>query len=458
MRIPLFIATLFLLSLVVNLHAQDSLPKPIQFTVHAEALARQHWYSINAGVSQPQAIKYRRQVSTQLPITFDTVTDNPFPHGAMYVAVKTLTNYKNKLWLAADLYGEYRGFSYGTFNVKNNIVLFPVVALSAKDTLHIRHANLFADGKLGQFLNERTGEGLMMYNLDVQGMQLRLRYRNSRVGLSIYGDLYGAIGLRIDDYTEFSFEQLSRNDSSRYGLSLTLAAPPDDRDKYHSYFSVYGSISFDNRLRIYSQLGYIPVYHNSFFPAAFNRQLGWVAGIEKTAAPGRFIFQNKTELRYYGQTFNIFHFDPKFRYRDSASNQYEMYANTVGKFLYPLRKFDTPFSQWMVYTEYSGCNIWSLSSTGQIGYWLSKKFLVQADYDLNAIRAVVDKIYFIGPDEKRNSFFIYPFFKSSFEYAFLKEAYVSIFITNKSMNLDLSYPTHYLHNKPFVGIEFYCSI
>lgn len=456
MRIPTTMAAFLLLTSILK--AQDSLQKPLRITVNAELMGRQHYYSVNALIHQPAMIKYRRQLSTQLPINFDTITDNPFRHGAMYIAAKSTVQFKNKIFLSADLYGEYRGFSYGTFDVKNNLVVFPVIALAGRDSFHIGHHIIFADGKVGQFLNERLDEGLMIYNLDVQGTQIRLRNKNTRFGFTIYGDLYNAIGLNIDDLKEFSLEQLARNDSVRFGVSLTLAAPPYAPAKYHSYFSAFGSASFSKSIRIYSQLGFLPVYKNTYFDQNFLTQIAFVVGVEKDIRGKRISLANRTELRYYGQNFNLLHSDPLFRYRDPASNKYEMYANTVGRFLYPLRKFDTPFSQWAVFTEYVGCNVWALTSSGDVSYMFANNLSLRLDYDLNAIRAVIDKIYSTDPGESRLSFFVYPYFKTSFQYFLLKEANVAIFVTNKSMSLDLSYPTHYLNRNPFVGIEFYCKI
>ncbi|HEX7846226.1 MAG TPA: hypothetical protein VF476_10545, partial [Chitinophagaceae bacterium] len=141
-----------------------------------------------------------------------------------------------------------------------------------------------------------------------------------------------------------------------------------------------------------------------------------------------------------------------------AANEIEMYANTTGKYLYPLRKFDTPFSQWAVFTEYSGYNLWALSCTGQLEYSLDKKFSLMLDYDLNAITAKLDKGFGINPGEERRSSFIYPFFKSGFRYSPIREFYFSVYVTNKAMNLDIGYPTLYLAKKPFVGVELNCRL
>src|SRR5439155_8027663 len=127
-------------------------------------------------------------------VGFDTVTDNLLVHGALYGVLKTSTVVSDKLLVNADLYGEYRGISYGTYN-KNNIVLFPVIEIKANDTVQLGKHPLVISGKLGQFLNEKLDEGLMIYNIDLQGAQVKFRYANTQLAYTVYADLVNAIGL-----------------------------------------------------------------------------------------------------------------------------------------------------------------------------------------------------------------------------------------------------------------------
>jgi hypothetical protein len=133
-----------------------------------------------------------------------------------------------------------------------------------------------------------------------------------------------------------------------------------------------------------------------------------------------------------------------------------MYNNTIGKYLYPIRKFDTPFSQWSVFTDYLGYNVFGASVTGNIAYKTSKKFSFHVDYDINGIYAKRDKIF--DDPSPRISSFIYPFFKTAIRYYPTKEGYISFFVANRTMNLDLGYPTQYLLRKPFAAVEFHIDI
>jgi hypothetical protein len=139
------------------------------------------------------------------------------------------------------------------------------------------------------------------------------------------------------------------------------------------------------------------------------------------------------------------------RYRQPAANSYETYANTVGDYLYPLRKFNTPFSQWAVYTEYIYHSICSLNLRGSMVKPLNKKLLLSLQYDLNYIRAK-DNFDNLNPAPKLLSNFIYPFFTAGLSYKVIEEVEASFLLTNQSMNLDINYPTHYLLSHPTLGI------
>jgi hypothetical protein len=455
-----FTVILFTLFFPHLLKAQDSTLKKLAFTAGFETLARQHLYPSYTSVAlQPDVIRKLRRTVTSLPINFDTVTDNPFRHGAMYVAVKTTATYKNKIRLNADIYGEYRGFSYGTFNKHNNLVLFPVLSVQVKDTIDLGKEQVIAEARIGQFLDERLDEGIMIYNIDLQGSQFKLRHRNSRVVFTIYGDLYNAIGLGVDDLKSLSYEHLFKSDSARVGASWVIAGPPYAPARYHSYFNLFGRVTTRKGFDFYAQFSYTPYRIKNIFEGLrrFHKEMAAVAGIQHRIETSRFRWSNRIEARYYGTAYNFFHHESKLLYRDSASNTYEMYGNTVGEYLYPLRKFDTPFSQWAVFTEYTAHQVSAVTINGELDYRLHQKLSLRFAYDINAIHARLDEIVYSSSNQ-RASFFVYPFFKTAVAYTPVKECHFSVFIANRSMNLDVSYPTHYLHRKVFFGGELYIRI
>lgn len=177
-----------------------------------------------------------------------------------------------------------------------------------------------------------------------------------------------------------------------------------------------------------------------------------LAGTEQKFVSKKLSFSNKVEARYYGMYYNFSHLNQKLRYRQPATDIFTMYANTVGEYLYPLRKFNTPFSQWTVFTEYNGYAVWGLSATGELATHIVPRVDVNLKYDINLIHATQDKIFY-QPQEDRTSSFVYPFIKLGINYFPLPECKAEFFITNKTMNLDIHYPSAYLLKRLFVGVS-----
>lgn len=440
-----------------GLYSQSADSSRISCKIKAEAYGEHHFYrSIRS--SMPKAIRELRRHNNTLPVSVDTVTDNPMPHAVMYAAVKTVTRIGGKVELKADLYGEYRGFSYGSFN-DNNTVVYPVLSASVRDSFTINRDFLKLHADVGQFLDVKIDEGLMIYNLDLQRLRTVFRYKNSQFTASLYADLFNGIGLGVDDLRHFAYTHFLNKDRAAIGFSYVMAAPPFAPLKYHTYLNAFAHVYGRNGAYYYGQVGFTQGFRRQDIFDTYkgaNRQIAAVAGMEHRLTIKRFFITNKTEVRYYGHAYNAFHSDMSLRYRKPATSPEEMYNNTIGKYLYTLRKFITPFSQWAVFTEYAGYNLFAVSLTGNANYRLSEKFAANLNYDVNGIFAMLDKDFYVT--DKRRSYFVYPFFKIAIQYIPIKEASVSLFITNKTMNLDLGYTSHYLTQKPFMGISFYIGV
>lgn len=398
-------------------------------------------------------LKYHRTNRGQLiglPTTFDSITDNPLRHGATYVAIKTETTYKNQVTLFADLYAEHRGVSYGIFD-RNNTVVFPVMRIELKDSLRLFKNTLHLSGKIGEFLDEKLDEGLTIYNLDVQGFQIRADYKNFILHYTVYGDLYNGIGLGIDDADHFSLQKELKNNSS-IGVSVLMARPPYAPLKNNFNINLFASKIFKSA-QLYGQVAYRP-FDADFLVGDFSKKSALVTGIKFSGENKKFSHSLKAEARYYGYLFNFDYYNwDTVLYRRPATDINSNYANTVGPYLYPLRKFDTPFSQWAVFTEYTGSYVWSIGLSGNVTYHLSKKFDAFVDYDLNYINSHLDKV-FADPDE-RNSSFLYPFMNAGFSYQPAENTSIKASVTDKAMNLDLNYPTFYLLKRPCVQVSVF---
>jgi hypothetical protein len=357
--------------------------------------------------------------------------------------LKTQTDFKKKISFFADLYAEHRGVSYGLFNQKN-AVLYPVIRLEAKDTFTVFSKELRVKGRVGQFPDERMDEGLMIYNIDVQGMQLLAEFKNFNFQYTLYGDLFNGIGLDIDDLEALSLSGNFR-DSLVIGASWVMAIPPYGTLRNNYSLNLFASRTI-KKGKVFLQIGYRPFDGLNFYPSNAGNKLACVIGMQRSGSAKKLEYSIAGTLRYYGFAYNLYHWYPDFRYREPASDIYTMYANTVGDYLYPLRKFDTEFSQWAVYTEYWGYNIASANLCGNIKYQPVKKFGAFLDYDLNYIYGDIADLY--SNRVYGTSSWLYPFFNAGIFYTPVEDMQVKGSCANKGMNLDLHYPTHYLLRKP----------
>ncbi len=448
---------LFLIPLIC--FSQDSLPKKINFKIAAKLWAR--WdKNLNSKVSMPNYIKFKRQMYTRdIPNDFDEMTDNPLRHGATYIDIKTTTTYKTKVKLNVDLFAEQRGVSYGLF-YKKNLLLYPVFNIEGNDSFNIFKKAFTFYGKLGMLLDEKLDEGLTIYNVDAQGFQLKIHRKKYTFSYTIYGDFYGGIGLNVDDIDALSItKKMGKNDNSFLGLSLNYNSKVLEGYRNNLLFNMFGHKNLNNA-KAYFQIGYRP---NKDGFASFrisndiSKKMAALIGITNEYKRKGFSILNTIEARYYGGIFNQGNYDYKLRYREPARDVYEMYGNTVGKFLYPLRKFDTPFSQWAVYTEYEGDNVFSINFRGKLQQTFNKKIDANLDYDLNYI-AAERNLKFPFSTQSEPSLFFYPFFTAGIFYKIIDEVSTGLILSNKSMNLDLPYPTHYLLSKPRFGISLIANI
>jgi hypothetical protein len=431
--------------------SQDTISRNWVFKKNIRYWGKWQTYATDAQVRMPEHIRDFRQNNFQLPVTFDTITDNPLRHGATYVALQTQTTYRNKIDLFVDVYGEHRGVSYGLYD-QNNTVLYPIMRLEASDTVNLFSKRIEISGKAGQFLNERLDEGLQIYNIDVQGFQVRVAFANYELQYTLYGDLYNGIGLNIDDLHSYSLRRKFANNKDHIGLSWVVASPPHYPLKNHFNLNLFGGKYF-GKTNLYAQLSYRPFEFDPATEQNLIHQAAVVLGIKTQKQGRRFYYKTQAELRYYGWQYNLVYRGAGARYRKPANDIYEMYANTVGKYLYPLRKFETPFSQWAVFTEYAGQNVLAASLQGKFSYTLSSRFEASLDYDLNLVKSKLNDIFYLAPGLDKKTVFFYPFFEPAISYTPADNFKASIFFSNKSMNLDVSYPTHYLLAKPAFGLS-----
>jgi hypothetical protein len=444
--------------IITKVFSQESLSKKINFDISAKVWMQQNFEN-NSKISMPNFIKERRNNTTLLPISFDKITDNPLIHGASYVDIATTTTYKQKVKIYFDLFTEHRGVSYGIFD-KNSIIVLPIFSIKANDTFKLLKKAIFFEGSAGMYLNEKLDEGLTIYNIDAQGYKFKLENKKWGYQYTVYGDFINGIGLNIDDLHSFSiWRKLNNKDSTNIGVSLNHKTRTPFSTSDNKTFNLFGNTNI-GKAKLSFQLGYRPSNNlYNFFRISNNitQKLAAFIGLEKDFYINGISIKNKLEFRYYGSIFNERNYNYGLLYRNPATNDFEMYANTIGKFIYPLRKFDTPFSQWAVYNEYTNSSVLSLNLRGSLDKDLNKNINFNILYDINFIHSNNNDA-FTFPLEIKKSSFIYPFFTASINYKIVDEVSTGFILTNKSMNLDLPYPTHYLLSKPSFGIRLVANI
>ncbi len=429
-----------------HLQAQDSTSQNIRISFVPNVWMQQNFES-DQTVNLPSLIRNQRWGQQVWQTSSDAISDNPLRHGALYFECNTQLQYKNKLKLNLDLFAEQRGASYGLFD-KSNLLIFPVFSIEGKDTIEIVKHSIKLSGKAGYFLNEQLNEGATIFNVDAEGWKIGVELNKWFLEGTLYADFSNGIGLQLDDVYALSLRKVfGKKDSSCIGISYAeFKKLPWLNNNYLG--SLFGHLQFAN-LKLYAELScrLDNTRNNNYYTIEnkLTQKMAALLGASYAWKKNGFSFMGVFEARYFGAIYNEEYFDFRLRYRDPNGGSY---ANSVGKYIYPLRKFDRPFSQWSVYTEYIGSQVFSLNCRGAMKQHLAEKLNLQIEYDINYINA---RNYDNSVDPF--SSFVYPFFTASVNYQLMKEAEVGFILTNKAMNLDISYPTHYLLQNPVFGLK-----
>ena len=382
----------------------------------------------------------------------DTLKDSPIKHGAYYAVVKSTTTFTPGIRLTINLYGEHRGLSYGMYS-RENVVVYPVFFLQVKDSVKFLKRRFLIEGKVGDLIDKRTEEGLFIYNVDAQGGELYISSPGWTTSFAWYGDFFAGIGLNIDDVYAFSLKKtLGKKNNTTAGIALYGFPPPLTRVFNHLYYSVYFSHQYD-KAKVYAQAGYQSGRNKgSFYSSGLRQQSAFVAGVNFKYGNNKWSGKTTAEVRYYGSSINLLHSDSRVRYRNPDE---DLYANTIGKYLYPLRKYDNPFSQWAVFTEYAVCDVGAESISGDINYFLTKKTKAALEYDLNYITAKENTDYNSAGITSR---IFYSFYTLGYYYTPIDHCNIGIIMTNRGMNLNLGYPTLHQFTRPYFGFKIRCEI
>ncbi|MDH5400444.1 MAG: hypothetical protein OEX02_19980, partial [Cyclobacteriaceae bacterium] len=329
----------------------------------------------------------------------------------------------------ADFIGEHRGFSYGVYDT-DNMIVYPRAEFTADRTISLFQKPLNFYVSVGNKQDVRLYEGLALYNLDAQGWDIHAQWAKFRITYHQLSDLHRWIGLNIGDSYDLlmSLEGLNITDTWKtdikagsyiYDSSPSLTEPTGIKVSA----SIYGG---HTRFYLQSALRFNP-------DTSFQNKTAFVVGATRSLEQSRWSVDGRAEFRYYGSYFNR-GYKNSVSYRDYNKGTYR---NTIGRSLYPLSLYDRPFSQWAVFTEYTAMDVKGLTINGHGRYFMVKDLFLDLSADANLIMASGEKA------------FLYFYYTLAVGWQPLPDNYFMLGISNKGMNLDVHYPTHYFYKHPF---------
>lgn len=390
--------------------------------------------------SAPEYLAVRRADEPELAETWnlnnDRVTDSPMGHGASYIRLHSWYSPTPEVELYGSLAVNHAGFSFGPYNTFA-VALLPRYHVAYNQQFDVAGDSLWLRGTLGTFENIQCGEGLMVYNLDVQGLQWETQWGNFFVGLRQIADLQMSVGLAIDGVAEYEagFRRLHTGKGWQTDITAALRNLTDTRyPNSVDVVAVTGALYRDS-LRLYAEAGY-RLSDDDLDPVL---NYAVLLGARGAWSGGGFNIQYRAEYRHYGGGFN-------YALRDEASTHYRDTerppgGNYIGNQVYPLEYLNRPFSTWAVFTEYHKRWVSGVSLAAQAVYPLGRALELLADADFNLIAAEGEQP------------FLYPFFKVGARVQAIDNTYIAATLTNKTMNLDKHYTTYYLLRYPVLQLE-----
>ena len=359
------------------------------------------------------------------------VTDNPNFHTAAYIGVKLGTTFRDKYKFQSNLYFEDRGASYGVGD-RDNLVWFPQFKFSAIDTFLILKKNIVMEVEAGNFVQAQLNNGLKIYNLDYQGINFKISHRNLYIEYHQIGDLSNGIGLELEEYVQISLGFENERLAVKFSPSRNLSG---NNFKYEDYWGadISANYFFNETDEVYFQYG-----HRFFDGFNLSQNGAFVLGAKYSVIYNNTItWDVNPSLRYYSANYNEGHYNPGFTHRDPTKGYY---SNTAGRFLYPLRNYYYDFDQWAVHTEYQEENIYSLALKTNLDWKVRKRFGINTNVETLSIR-------------REAAFYTNYFYAIDFYYTVRKDFRFGILVSNKTYNLDASFPTFYMMQEPMVGFH-----
>ena len=117
-----------------------------------------------------------------------TISDNPINHFAIYSGLTHKLTINRKFEFETGVFVEERSFSGGS-NTMDNWVIYPKILLSGSDSIEFLNRDFRYKLMGGDFWNQDFDDFLRIHNLDYQGLNGELGFKNYTLGFLIVGDL-----------------------------------------------------------------------------------------------------------------------------------------------------------------------------------------------------------------------------------------------------------------------------
>ena len=356
---------------------------------------------------------------------FETISDNPINHFAIYSGLTHKLTINEKFIFETGIFLEERSFSGGN-NTVSNWAVYPKILLSGRDTLNI--ANRAIQYKLmgGDFWNQDFDDMLRIHNLDYQGLNGELTFKNYSIGFLIVGDLATNVELGLHQLHKYYIKRKV----DKFSASIFFS-----ENQLTSRHSLPQDYNVGNTLEY-------RISKNTIFQSQIelrlNEQLGtsFAMGIGVSGEVKSLKFVGK--LKYYQAGFNLGYGTSAIL--NAGEQPYRDGDLYVGEQLYPLKNFYRTYSQWGNYTQQQNRDLLGLELNVLWEKVITNNVYFFSDIDLNIIGNPQRKVgktiplYSIGI---RNKYF--DFLKTEF------------YITNKFMNIDTFYQTFQASKNPFFG-------
>ncbi len=383
---------------------------------------------------------------------YNYLTDAPLYHGAFYGLFKTKTSFKNKYSLLLDLMVEDRGISYGANDI-NKFVVYPIYQFEINEKFRFFSDSLKVSIKAGSFVNNRLNEGLKIYNIDTQGSDILLDWKNIFFRFHVVGDLSHGVGLALGELTDYSIGyNLRVTDKKWIKLGVNYNVNEYSWNYYNNKYDFfnndpYNCYGLNGEYHTSKNTEYYFQYEvrnskNSNYLEKSGLVLGTKFGIQKS----KFTAKINSEFRYYGWLYNFRHKQDSVFYRQKDGNTViNNRPNTIGNYLYPLKNFENPYSQWAVYTDYQYQNIAGIELRADINWEFTKHWNAKVNFESCTLLKEFKTF-------ESNVFTNY-FYTFGIVYQPLKDIAISLNLSNKMMNLDRYYQTFYMAKQPKFGLS-----